>query len=97
MKCRNCKNNTLREEDGAQFTWCEVAVDNLDIDAERECAAYKPATNANRLRAMTDEELAEFICGLMSRDDCYKRCPAKVICYYEHTGMVDWLKREAQE
>lgn len=60
MKCRNCKNNTLLDG-GVQFSWCEVRRDNIDIDEERYCGAFSSATNADRIRSMTDEELADFI------------------------------------
>ena len=52
---------------------------------------YKPMTKADRIRSMTDEELAEFItddmCGLICGDPlaCEGQCKQK---------MLDWLKRE---
>lgn len=52
---------------------------------------YKPIANADRIRSMTDEELADFItddmCGLICGDPlaCEGQCKQK---------MLDWLKEE---
>lgn len=70
MKCRDCKNNTLREEDGKQFTWCKAIHDNLDIDEERKCEHYVAGTNADRIRAMTDEELANMFAKIALDNGC---------------------------
>ena len=53
MKCRNCVN--FKSE------WCEKVNDSPDPDLERDCQYFKQKTNADRIRAMTDEELAEFL------------------------------------
>ena len=37
MKCRNCKHNGfLVDEDGTQYSWCDIVSDNLDPDEEGE-------------------------------------------------------------
>ena len=91
MKCRNCKNNTLLD-DGKQFSWCEIRKDNLGIDEERYCEAFSQATNADRIRAMTDEDIAMLLqpgcpprlqCPDKPPHDCYK-------CW------LDWLKQESR-
>ena len=54
------------------------------------CTDYQPLTNADRIRAMTDEELYEFICD---KSTCYR-------CGYASTsgcGLLDWLKQEADD
>ena len=51
-KCKNCTN--LHEH------WCEKIVDSPWEDKERECDQYKCMTQAERIRSMTDEELAEW-------------------------------------
>lgn len=51
-KCKNCTN--LHEH------WCEKIVDSPCEDTERECDQYKCMTQAERIRSMTDEELAEW-------------------------------------
>ena len=54
MKCRNCKHY--------HHDWCAEVHDDPYPDMERNCKYYKIATNADRIRCMTDEELAEWIC-----------------------------------
>lgn len=43
-------------------------------------------------------ELAHFLCELVSQSSqgC-GTCPASGKCYYEHTGMYDWLETEINE
>lgn len=101
MKCRNCKHNGFRvDEDGTQFSWCDARNDNLDIDAERECAAFAQASNAERVRAMTDTELAEF----MNHGACPPGEDVSERCCDEDGGSVpdmcnlcwlNWLQQEA--
>ena len=53
-----------------------------------------PMTNGDRIRAMTDEELAGFIDISF---DCRMECPAKELCETTYGGCVDammaWLKQ----
>ena len=56
IKCRNCF--FYRNE------WCEKIVDSPDPEEVRDCNYFREMTNADRIRAMTDEELAEFLIGL---------------------------------
>ena len=71
------------------------------------CSAYqqKPQTNADRIRSMTDEELAEFIGDNIDCCICKKEyfhtavCPGSVTnemnnCYATWLG---WLKQEVTE
>lgn len=65
------------------------------------CGAYKsPMTNADRIRAMSNEELAEFLYHFWSGDaaehTCFG-CKAEPYCAPEHTGMIDWLRQSAEE
>lgn len=66
MKCRNCKNLTHLYEDGEPYEWCEKVIDSPYIDRERDCRHYEAATNGDKLRRMTDEELAKWISGAES-------------------------------
>lgn len=50
MKCRNCKH--------LDKGWCAHKIDSPDPELERECKDYMQATNADRIRAMSDEEMA---------------------------------------
>ena len=62
----------------------------------------KPKTNADRIRSMTDEELAEWIERirvLCANDACGQACPLKEICYSMAESPIetlDWLKQEVE-
>ena len=93
-KCRDCKHNGFLVEDGEQFSWCEVAADNLDIDEERDCAGFIRATNGDWLRAMMDEKLAEWIANRCPECPPGQR-PAPVGCDDVCAECwLDWLQQE---
>ena len=57
-------------------------------------------TNAQKIRAMSDEELSKFLCEFRSCDSdrySYIGCKAERYCYAGHTGMEDWLQQPAEE
>ena len=84
MKCRNCKKNGfLVDDDGTQYSWCDIVSDNLDPDEERECRHYARATHADQLRAKTDEELAVWIA---------LQTPGISVSVW-----LDWLRQEAAQ
>lgn len=58
------------------------------------CSDYeKRKTHADRIRGMTDEELAEFLWGVWRRKDpFYKECVDGWLVPFYH-----WLKQEAAE
>lgn len=80
---------------------CEIGA---EYAKDSECAQFaesvlnQPATNADRIRAMSDEELAEFIpnwsytnackCEEQSYADCNLKCEECVL---------DWLQQPAKE
>ncbi len=60
------------------------------------CNSAVPMTNADRIRAMSDEELSDFLCGMIV--DCEtQNCPAKEICRFHDNGMRKWVKQPAKE
>lgn len=62
IKCNTCRHLCKRrDEDGTLYDWCGNILDSPDKDWERDCKYYQVATNADRIRAMSDEELAGFI------------------------------------
>lgn len=65
------------------------------------CPDYKaPMSNADRIRAMSDGELAEFLCHFRSDDaaeHACSRCKAEPYCRSGHNGMIDWLQQPAEE
>lgn len=65
-----------------------------------ECDYISVPTNADRIRAMSDEELAKFLCEFRSCDsDGYpcSGCKAESYCLAGHNGMEDWLQQPAEE
>lgn len=53
VKCKRCFN--YRNE------WCKKIMDSPSPELFRDCPHYKPMTNADRIRQMSDEELAFYI------------------------------------
>lgn len=76
--------------------WCNVACCYCTLTQESDCKHNKQ-TNADRIRAMSDEELAEDYCKTI----------LKVMQYYgiKNTGILEdavrarleWLKQPAEE
>lgn len=66
-----------------------------DIVGCRYCGISKKQTNADRIRSMSDEELAEFMCHNVSNGtvNC-AFCGAKEFCRMGHNGWLDWLRQE---
>ena len=54
--CKKC-NNLVND-------WCEKVIDSPDQDMQRDCQYFCEKTNADRIRNMSDEELAEFLIDL---------------------------------
>ena len=66
VKCKNC-NNLVNH-------WCEKIVDSPDEELERDCKYFWLKTNADRIRAMTDEELSMIMVQLADLDDRIHYC-----------------------
>lgn len=71
---------------------CSALRSTYGIDTDPEII-----TNADRIRAMSDEELAEWMCSLMTAECCDQRCPARDICNLGDNGLVKWMKQPAEE
>ena len=89
-KCKNCKyldtvQNDLRSE---PFKWCVCTDDSPVLDMEIDCENYAPMTNADRIRSMNDEELAEFIVNL---DNHFSEE------YEGEQSCLSWLQKESEE
>lgn len=55
-------------------------------------------TNADRIRAMSDKELAEFLCHFRSDDAATcSGCKSEHYCRPGHNGMIDWLQQPVEE
>ena len=89
-KCKNCKyldtvQNDLRSE---PFKWCVCTDDSPVLDIERDCDYYAPMTNADRIRSMTDDELADFIINF---DNLFGEE------YEGEQSCLSWLQKESEE
>lgn len=89
-KCKNCKyldtvQNDLRSE---PFKWCVCTDDSPVLDMERDCDYYAPMTNADRIRNMNDEELADFIINF---DNLFGEE------YEGEQSCLSWLQKESEE
>ena len=82
--CQHCRNNPL-----ATNVWSNAVVDNIVLE-------QKSQTNADRIRSMTDEELAE----LLGKSDAYCppiKCPIPNEMCNPRVCWLVWLEEEAKE
>lgn len=98
VKCRNC-NNLING-------WCDKVIDSPDPDMIRDCWYFRQKTNADRIRAMSDRELADFLSAkfadLQCQQDFGELSPptATQISALKHTWYVawmQWLQQPAEE
>ncbi len=81
--CKKC-NNLVND-------WCEKVIDSPDQDMQRDCQYFCEKTNADHIRSMSDEEMAEtFIkgdcigCPILYECDPYGDCKPQIL---------NWLKQ----
>ena len=79
--CMNCKHTTKKETD-FPCNECKHGVNVKDH--------YKPRSNADRIRSMSDEELAEFLTGIT---DYIQEGYMEKIDY----EWAEWLESEVEE
>ena len=92
--CMNCKHVTKKETD-FPCNECKHGVNVKDH--------YKPRSNADHIRSMSDEELADFleefaVCTHCKYND-EDRCTFENPCSHGFAGAIayEWLKSEAKE
>lgn len=90
-KCENCNNlyNLSDENDLIVGKWCPKISDSPDIETEIECKHFKAMSQADRIRAMSDKELAEFLVDVETHG------------YYDQSvsgtlEMINWLQSEVE-
>lgn len=88
-KCNNCKNLGIKNNSFDTYSWCEKTNGCPHEYIERDCEHYAPMTNADRIRSMTDEKLAEFLCRVKSD---YHEFPSEE----EHGEWKEWLQSKAE-
>ena len=89
-KCKNCKHLcTMQNYTKESYKWCSLIDDCPQEDIERNCENYAPMTNADRIRSMTDDELADFLVTVES----YGYHDQSISGTYE---MNEWLRAESE-
>lgn len=64
----------------------------------RECIDHKPVTQFDRIKAMSVEEMAEFICGIFDiQPDDSKFINGDLIPMYDENEIWQWLESEVPE
>ncbi len=97
-KCKNCKHlgYLFDGDEVGERVWCGNIADSPVLDMERDCEYYVPQTNADRIRSMTDEELAvNMMCpneNGLAEIDCDKNDNCN--CY---ECLLKWLRAESEE
>ena len=86
----NCKNLETKDNGFDAYSWCEKINDCPHEDIERDCEHYSPMTNADRIRSMTDDELADFLVTV----ETYGYHDQSISGTYE---MNEWLRAESEE
>ena len=95
--CKKCKNLVN--------DWCEKVIDSPDQDMHRDCQYFCEKTNADKIRAMSDEEITEFVCrnGINTLCDiiCGGECNA--IASFKKSGdeackeiVMKWLQQPCE-
>ncbi len=85
MKCKNCKN--LIDH------WCEKVIDSPDEEMDRECKHYEVMSNADRIKNMSVEELAE----LLNNFRACSRCPKCGNNCFPNLNIEQWLESEVTD
>lgn len=95
VKCNNCKNLETKDNGFDSYSWCEKINDCPHEDIERDCDNYVPMINADRIRSMTDEELAmALLCVLRNLLKSDKVCDFSHDC---KDCTMTWLQKESEE
>ena len=98
VMCKKC-NNLING-------WCEKKIDSPDPNMVRDCQYFWEKTNADRIRAMSDEELAKFLVVANTTNclecafSCGWRCQPDRQDYSDTEKCVEgkkrWLKQPAE-
>ena len=85
---------------GARIPFCKLrkGIDPIGLADCENCenyhSKYKP-TNADKIRAMSDEKLANFLCRISI---CTGRtCLGMKYCDFDGTGYLAWLREEVDD
>ena len=102
VRCKNCTilYKAYNEENVLVGKWCDKIFDCPDVEIERDCIFYNSMTNADIIRAMSDEELAKLM------DDSVDYFNCDMCDYRDSNGYCDgihckdnilkWLQSEVE-
>ena len=97
------KNVVCKKGNNLVNDWCEKVIDSPDPDMQRDCHYFCEKTNAGRIRAMSDEELAGLIRVIYMSEECplctleCETCFFKEVCAGTYFGKeIEWLKQPAE-
>lgn len=71
---------------------CVKKIDNRDIYMDRDCKHFTPASNADRIRSMTDEELLDFMIKIIGN-----AAMCKILRMEPQFCTLEWLKQPAKD
>ena len=86
VMCKKC-NNLING-------WCEKKIDSPDPNMVRDCQYFWEKTNADRIRSMTDRELADFFYGIRECSVCAYNYEDR--CVRCSDGIFKWLQKPAE-
>ena len=77
--------------------WCEKVIDSPDPDMQRDCQHFCEKTNADRIRAMSDEELNDLFIEIYDAgiEDASSYEWGNLKNSFEWT--ITWLQQPAKE
>ena len=78
IKCRNCF--FYRNE------WCEKIVDSPDPEKVRDCNYLREMNNADRIRSISDEELADFLNQWGTSTRAWQKDPGETLYWLQQTA-----------
>lgn len=100
-QCPQCGGNVRSESVGWRCESCQGFIDMQGgFQPHKEEPFMPPMTNADRIRTMSDEQLAKFLCEFLFCDNAFhpcNNCKGEPYCREGHNGMIDWLQKPAGE
>ena len=100
MECNKCTRTDIKccVSCGRDQWKCDVL-----HECGKDCPEYTKQTNADRIRSMTDEELAEFLESYSVCENCEylhgERCSLENPCVHGFANAMahKWLRKEVEE
>ena len=89
--CKKC-NNLVND-------WCEKLINKPNQNMQRDCQHFCEKTNADRIRSMTDEELAAWIASMTTVCECcaeINECESPKCFNKCLHGVEDWLQQPSE-